>query len=381
MKILNVLNIYFTIPYFLGNQLLYFTKKGYDIHLLCSPSEKLEKYATEQGCKYHEILFTREFSILSDLKALYKLYKYIVSHKFDIVCGHTPKAGMLAMCASFLAGVKKRIYYRHGLVYETATGLKRKILIFCEKLASSCSTDVVCVSPYLLEKSKVDHLSSSHKLMVLGNGSSAGVDTKTKFNPNNISESKRLEVRSRLNIPQNAFVVGFVGRLVNDKGINELIDAYRILKKKHNSIHLLLAGPLEKRDGLSETLKKYIFDSSDIHYAGLVEEDIEYIYSNMDILVLPTHREGLGMALLEAQSMGIPVLAPSHTGSRDALINDVTGFYIDNTPESIANTVERYIKNPRLKETHGQNARSFVECSFGERLVWYEIENKLFKGA
>lgn len=378
MKILNIVNVFFTIPYFLGNQLAYFTKKGYEIHLICSPANQLYEFAKKQGCKYKEIVISREFGIISDVLSLVKIFNYVRRNKFDVVCGHTPKAGMIAMIAAWLAGVKNRIYFRHGLVYETAKGLKKTIFILCERVASACSTTVVCVSPYLVERSIKDNLTSSNKLVVLMNGSSNGVDTEEQFNPDKIIISKKDNIKRMYNIPKDAFVIGFVGRLVNDKGINELIDAYRLLKEKYTNIHLFLVGPLEERDGISVTLKEYINQSPNIHHAGLIEEDIEYMYSNMDILVLPTHREGLGMALLEAQSMRIPVLAPSHTGSRDALINGKTGQYICITPESIAEKIEFYLLNPIIKKEHGEAGRLFVKNSFKQELIWKEIEERLY---
>lgn len=374
MKICNVVNIYFTIPYFLGNQLTYLTNKGHEIHLICSPAMQLPEYAQAHGCKYYEVLISRKFGIVSDLKSLISLYIFIKKSQFDIVCGHTPKAGMLSMIAAFFAGVKKRIYYRHGLVYETASGIKRKILIGCEKIASIFSTKVICVSPYLIEKSLEDKLTNPNKLTILGFGSSTGVDTEGVFNPNNINNSKKIGLRNDLKIPQNAIVLGFVGRMVNDKGIRELVDAFETLKGSYENIYLLIAGPLEERDGLTEDLLIRINNDPRIRHVGLVEKDIQYYYANMDLLVLPTHREGLGMVLLEAQSMGVPVLATSNTGARDALIDGVTGMYIDLNPVKIAQKIEMYIVNSDLRSNHSKNARIFVQERFNQRLVWKEIE-------
>ncbi len=140
MNILNVVNVYFTLPYFLGNQIKFFTRQGHNIHVICSPSDKLKLYADNQGCKYSEIKIDRRINPLSDIISVVLLWKYIRKNNFDIVVGHTPKAGLLAMLAARLAGVKKRVFFRHGLNYETATGIKRSILIFCEKITSRLST-------------------------------------------------------------------------------------------------------------------------------------------------------------------------------------------------------------------------------------------------
>ena len=375
MKILNVVNIYFTLPYFLGDQLRFFANKGYNEYVSCSPAPQLPEFAEKQNCKFKEIPFSRKFEIRKDCYSLWQLLKYIRQNKFDVVCGHTPKAGMLAMVAARILGVKKRIFFRHGLVYETASGLKRKILVFSERLASMLATKVVCVSPYLLEKSIEDNLTKQKKLTILNHGSSTGLNTSNIFNRKTIENDKLTNLKKDLGLNSNNFVIGFVGRMVKDKGIIELIDAFKNLKKRHSNVRLLLLGPLEDRDGLPAEIINYIHQDPYIIHTGLVEKNMQYYYSCMDVLVLPTHREGLGMALLEAQAMEVPVMAPSHTGSKDAFLANQTGLYIDLKPQSIEHGVEMYIKNPDLKKQHGEAGRKFVENNFNQAVIWNEIEN------
>lgn len=373
-KILNVVNIYFTLPYFLGDQLSYFTQLGNEIHLICSPAKQLPGFAEKHGCKWKEIEITRNFDIISDLKAIYKLLKYIRHYKFDIVSGHTPKAGMLTMIAAKIAGVKQRIYFRHGLVYETSIGLKHTILVWSERLASWCSTKTVCVSPYLLERSINDKLSSKKKLIILNIGSCTGIDANKYFNPSNYSESQKNGLRSSLNIPHDAFVIGYVGRMVKDKGIVELVEAYDKLHIIYPKAYLLLIGPLEERDALPNTVVEHISQERTIVNVGLIEDNMPLFYSIMDLFVLPTHREGLGVALLEAQSMGVPVLTTSNTGARDAILPGVTGEYIDTTPESIFEKAEQYIINSKLGEKQGKAGREFILDNFLQENIWREIE-------
>lgn len=373
-KILNISNIFFTLPYFFGNQLSHFTNKGYDIHLMCSPSPRLKPFANNHGCKNKEILFTRNFSIASDIKSLTGIIKYIKANHFDIVSGHTPKAGMLAMFAAKLCGVKKRIYFRHGLVYETATGIKRKILLMCERLASACATNVVCVSPYLMERSRTDKISNPHKLCILNIGSCTGIDTQNLFNPDNVDQRAIDDLKHRYNLYPDNFVIGFVGRLVGDKGIVELVTAFTQLYNKNNHLRLLLVGPLEERDAVPENIIIKIKEHPGIIHVGLIESGMPEYYSLMDLFVLPTHREGLGVALLEAQSMRIPVLTTSHTGARDALKAGVTGDYIDMTPKSIVNAITEYLEQPDLNRRQGIEGRKFVIENFAEENIWKEIE-------
>ncbi|MFK1847892.1 glycosyltransferase [Bacteroides fragilis] len=162
-NILHVLNVPFVISYFLGDQLLYMREKGYNEYIICSSSSSLADLSSRYLFYYKEIGIYRKFSILADIKAVIQICNYIKYHDMDIVNGHTPKAGMLAMFAAFVMRVPKRIYFRHGLLYETSTGIKRYIFVFAEKMASLLATDVVCVSPYLIEKSLKDGLSPKKK--------------------------------------------------------------------------------------------------------------------------------------------------------------------------------------------------------------------------
>ena len=318
-KILNVVCVFFSIPSFFGDQLSYFTKKGYNIHLSCSSSNKLFLYAKERGCSAVEIQIDRKFSIWQDLIALWKLYNYIKKEKFDIVSGHTPKGGLLSMIAAYIAGVHKRIFFRHGLVYETKTGISRLILINAERVASLLATKVVCVSPYLIERSLQDHLTSKEKMI------------------------------------------------------------FQTLDKQYNNLRLLLVGPLEERDALPNEIVQIIKNHPRIIFTGLIEDNIQYYYSLMDILVLCTHREGFGTSILEASSMEKPVLTTSHSGSRDAIINEQTGYYIEMTATSLIEKISFYINNPEIKFKHGMNGRSFVLKNFEQEIIWEEIENRLYK--
>lgn len=377
-KVLNVVSVFFSVPFFFGNQLKYFSKRGYDIHLSCSPTDKLEKYAKEQGIKSKAFLILREFTIFQDIKTVIKLQKYIRTQKFDIVVGHTPKGALLAMLASFFARTPKRIFFRHGLVYETKSGFPKILLVNIERFTSLLATQVVCVSPYLIERSISDELSNPKKLLLLNKGSCNGVDVLQKFNPSNIVKSRLEEFRAKLNIQKEDYVIGFVGRLVKDKGIPELVDAFVKLQKKHSQIKLLLVGPYEDKDEISKETLQLIKDNSNIITTGHIDDDMEYYYSLMNIFILPTHREGLGTSILEASSMEIPVLTTSHTGSRDAIREGVTGSYIELSEESIFNTIDAYIVNCNTYATFGIEGRQYILRNFEQELIWKEIETKLY---
>ena len=379
MKILNVSNIFFTIPYFFGNQLSHFTKKGYDISLVCSPDENLKFFAEKHGCHWKEIFVPRVIAPKQDLNCLWQLYKFMRKENFDIVCGHTPVGGLLAICAAWLCGVKKRVFFRHGLVYETEKGMKRKSLMGAEKLASRLATQVVCVSPYLIERSVQDGLTPRDKMVLLGNGSCNGIDAVGVFNPEVLEIKKKDEIRKRWSVPKDVFVIGYTGRMVQDKGIEELVAAFKRISEKYPKVILLLVGMLEERDAITPETINEIKTNPRIIHTGLVLDDMEYYYAMMDVLVLCTHREGLGSVLLEAAAMGIPTLTTSHTGSRDAIKENVTGMFVTmNDANSIVEKVQMYIEDEELRQKHGRQGREFILNYFQQELVWDDIEKKVY---
>lgn len=156
MNILHVVNISFVIPYFLGKQLNWFVEKGHKEYIVCSPSGEMEEFSKRYSFEYKPIEVLRKISIGKDLKAVWSTYRYIKEVKADVVTGHTPKGGLVAMLAAWMARVPIRIYLRHGLVYETSTGLKRSLLVNIDRLASRLATKIVCVSPSVARRSVED---------------------------------------------------------------------------------------------------------------------------------------------------------------------------------------------------------------------------------
>lgn len=380
MKILNVSNIFFTLPYFLGDQLSYFTQKGYEISLVCGPDENLKPFAEKHGCHYKEIFIPRVVSPITDAKALLALYIYMRKEQFDIVCGHTPVGGLLSVTAAWMCGVKKRVFFRHGLVYETSRGLKRKFLVMCEKIASSLATHVVCVSPYLVKRSITDGLTREDKMVLLHKGSCNGIDAIKKFNPDVLDKVVIEALRGKWKLPKGAFVIGYTGRMVHDKGIEELVVAFKEVQRRYENTYLLLVGMLEERDAITPATIYEIRNNPHIVHTGLILGDMEYYYAMMDVLVLCTHREGLGSALLEAAAMGVPTLTTSHSGSRDAVRENVTGMFVTmNDAHSIVDKIMMYINDPELKRKHGGQGREFVLENFQQEIIWDEIEKKVYK--
>lgn len=378
-NILHVVNIYFVIPYFLGDQLLFFRERGYKEYIICSPSDEIKHYAKSHLFNYKEVSIERKISIWKDFKAILSTCRYIHKENITIVTGHTPKGALIAMIASFIMGTPIRIYFRHGLVYETATGFKRKLLVWMDRLTSKLATKIVCVSPSICKKSIEDHLNPFNKQLLLSNGTCNGIDI-SKFNRTTLNEEQVRVLKNKLGLDKYNFVIGFTGRLVRDKGIIELVQAFKILSKRYDKVALLLVGMLEERDALPIEIIEYIRMNPAIISTGYVENSkIEYYYALMDVFVLPSYREGFPTSILEASSMQLPVVTTKVTGCIDAIIKDETGTFVENDSLDITRAIEKYAINKELRKKHGSNGRKFVEKNFDQHLIWNEIEKLYLK--
>lgn len=376
-KVLHIVTVSFVINHFFGNQFKYLNNKyGNEYYLGCSNSKEFFDLAKSLGFTPFVVEITRNISPIKDIKAIISLIKFIRKNEIDVVVGHTPKGGMVAMIASYLSKISNRIYFRHGIIYETSTGFKRFLLKNIDRLSGFLANRVVCVSSEVKSISEKDRLNATNKNIILGKGTCNGIDTHDRFNPDNYNESSRLLLRNSLGISNNDRVIGYVGRLVRDKGINELVLAWQELKKNYSNIKLLLVGPIESRDSISEEVKMYIKNDDSIITTGFILNAAPY-FAIMDIFILPTYREGFPTVTLEASSMEIPVLITKATGCSESIIHDHTGFFIENNESSIINGIMKYLNDDQLIRSHGINGRKLVLENFDEKKIWEEIHDKL----
>lgn len=378
MNILHVVNIPFVIPYFLGNQIKWFTKRGYKEYIVCSASEELKIFSEQYEYDYKAIEIVRRISIVKDIKALFSTINYIKEIRADVVVGHTPKGGMIAMLAGFFMQIPIRIYFRHGLVYETSQGIKRYLLMSIDRLSSKLATKIVCVSPSVGKKSIEDRLNKPSKQIVLGNGTCNGIDV-NRFCKKNIDMERLEALRTKLGIREDDFVVGFVGRLVKDKGIIDLVKAYQMLKNKYSNAKLLLVGMLEKRDALPADIVSEIKNECGIIETGYVGySEIEYYYALMHVFVLISYREGFPTSVLEASSMGLPVMTTKATGCIDSIVEGETGFFVDHDYKKILSGLDYFYNHEEERNKMGSKGREFVVNHFDQHLIWTEIQ-KIYK--
>ena len=374
MKILNIFTLSTTAESFFDGQFKYLSDAGYDIWFV-SASEEPKEFVRENQLTYRQFDIRRSISPFADLRTTVALSNFMRRERFDAVIGHTPKGAMLAMFAAKLAGIKTRIYYRHGLIYTTASGLKRVILKIVEQLTAACATTIVNVSPSLSKLADRDKLNSDAKQSIIGYGTCGGIDTIDTFNPDKVSADTVSALRHTLGIPDVAFVVGFCGRLCHDKGIIELIDGFKLFKQAHPEIdaRLLLVGPYDARDILPQSIKDEIESKPSIIAPGAVSHHyLPNYYSLMDVFVFPSYREGFGMTVIEASAMRLPSLVSRSHGCVDSIREDVTGRYIDLTPESIATSLTEML-NPELRQRLGNAGRDFVTANFERTVMWPKI--------
>jgi glycosyltransferase involved in cell wall biosynthesis len=372
-RILHIVNISFVLPYYIGEQFRYFNSLGYKISVACAPSEHFFKYAKEMDFLPYPIPIKRSFSLVADIKAIASLLRHIRRFKPQTVVGHTPKGAFIAMIAGFLAGVPNRVYFRHGLMFETSIGNKRKFLIAIERFTGALATQVICVSPSVLKSSNSLKLSAPKKNKILQFGTCNGIDSKGQFNPAKQNPVLVQDLKDNLGITAQQNIVGFVGRIVRDKGIVALLDAWKtILLKAPNSV-LLLIGPYEERDAIPLEYKNYISHTPSVIQVGLIQDTAPY-YALMNCFVLPSYREGFPTVVLEASAMEVPVITTKNTGCIDSIIENETGIFTDITPAAIAAAVLNLLDNSALREKLGQNGREFVVKNFEQQAIWKELE-------
>ena len=338
----------------LGGRLRTLREAGFRVTLVSGPGELLTRTAAKEGVESIAIPMRREIAPVADLWSLLCLCWMLYRLKPEMTEFSTPKAGLLGSVAAMLCGVPSRVYLLRGLKLETSTGVKRRILLAAERLASACSHTVLCNSESLRDIALALRVAPASKLHMLGGGSSNGVDVE-HFSPGPGS------LRARLGLPTDAPVVGFVGRLTRDKGLPELVEAFDAILIAKPQARLLLVGWFDaSEDALGHDLRARIKNHPRIHMTGYVADTAPY-YRVMDVMVLPTWREGFPNVVLEAAASGIPVVTTLCTGSRDAVVPEVTGLLIPpGYPVAICEAVLQLLRNPARRSRMGKAARAWV---------------------
>ena len=336
---------------------------GFRVTLISSPGELLDRTAAREGVEVIGLPMERGMAPLADLVSLARLWWILLRLHPDLCEFSTPKAGFLGGMAAWMAGIPARVYMLRGLKLETSKGLKRRILLATERVAAGCAQVVLCNSQSMRREAVTLGVAEEAKMCMLGDGSSNGVDVE-RFSPG------ASDVRERLNLPPDAPVVGFVGRLTEDKGVPELIEAFDTILKTEPRAHLLLVGWFDaSEDALGVEWRERIARHPRIHSVGFVADTAPY-FRAMDLMVLPTWREGFPNVVLEAAASGIPVITTLCTGSRDSVVPEVTGLLITpGYPEAISEAVLKLLGDRERRQRMGEAARNWVCAHYSDTRV------------
>ncbi|MEQ8846550.1 glycosyltransferase family 4 protein [Botrimarina sp.] len=353
----------------LRGQLARMRQEGYEVTLVSSPGDGLDAFCESEGVAYRTAPMKREISPLADLVSLLHLTWLFVRLRPTIVNSSTPKAGLLGTLAATLALAPGRVYVLRGLRLETTRGFKRRVLWLCEWLACRLANRVVCISPSLREVAVEIGICPRRKASVIGAGSSNGVDLQARPYPfSRAAAATRVRLRRKWGVPDAAFVFGAVGRITRDKGIEEVVEAYREIASSDDSAWLVLIGAFERGDAVSDECVAEIERNPRIVSTGFIG-DTSDVYAALDVLVHASRREGFGNAPLEAAAAGLPVVGRRVTGVVDAVADGVTGVLIDEDGK-LAPAMWKYLHSDSLRLRHGAAGRARVEALFTQESVW-----------
>lgn len=365
MKICYVVTIPLTIRSFFLPQLYFLANNGFDVTVVCSEDEEIKR---ELGSliNYIPISIPRGISIKGSIKAIGELKRLFKAEQFDLIQYSTPNAALYASIAAKKVGCKVRNYHLMGLRYLGAAGVGRVILKSVERITCNNSTSIECVSKSNMMLGIQEGLFSQTKATIVWNGSTGGVDLK-RFDINNRT-MWRNQIRNELNFSDSDFVFGFIGRVTRDKGVNELLSAIKSLK---SFAKLIVLGPQEGLSTLDINLLNEAKQNTNILFFDVVT-DVERFYAAIDVIVLPSYREGLGNVIIEAGAMGVPAIISDIPGLIDTVIPNETAFLVSprNSIE-LANAMERMIKSDYKQM--GIKAYNFVKSHFDSDILCEKI--------
>jgi len=360
-----------------------FMSQYYEVVGVTSPGDEINDVVNDEEIRVVEVEMTRTISPIKDLMSLWRLYRVIKKEKPFIVHSHTPKAGTLGMVASKLAGVPNRLHTIAGLPLLEATGAKRKLLDFVEKITYACATKIYPNSSGLKDIIIKNSYTKPSKLKVIANGSSNGIDV-NHFSIENISEEIKATLREKLNISENNIVFVFVGRLVADKGINELIGAFKKLSTEHQNIKLLLVGTFESElDPLYDNTLNEIESNQNIINVGW-QTDVRPYFAISNILAFPSYREGFPNVVMQAGAMGIPSIVTDINGCNEIIKQGINGLIIQPKDENeLYFAMLSLVNKPNKQKEFASISRKMICDNYHREVIWNallqeykDLENK-----
>jgi len=370
-KLIRITTVPISLEKLLENQARFF-KKYYSVTLVSAQKEQLEALAKEQGVAYFPLEMTRKITPLQDLRCLLQLVRFLRKEKPHIVHSHTPKAGIIGMLAAFIARVPVRMHTIAGLPLMEVKGIKKRILYAVERLTYRYATHVYPNSKGLMDFIQEKHLAEKTPLQIIGKGSSNGIDT-GHFNADSILDQELIKCQKKWTIAQDDFVFLFIGRLVGDKGINELVVAFEQFSSKLPKVKLFLVGPQEPTlDPLAKSTLKAIDQNPSIILTGY-QQDVRPFLKMAQVFVFPSYREGFPNVVLQAGAMGVPCIVSDINGCNEIIEDEINGFVVP--PKQIQPLVEKMqflYKDLEKRTIFIERTQTLIATNF-ERAQYWEL--------
>jgi glycosyltransferase involved in cell wall biosynthesis len=379
LKLCRIVTVPWLFQTLLLEQLRCIVAHGIDLTLISSPGSEFETIATEVGTKRVGIPMQRKPAPLSDLQSLFKLTRFLIRNRFDIIHSSTPKAGLLSVLAGTLARVPVRVHTFTGQPWVELDGLKRRVARECDritaKFTTQCYADSASQRKFLIEEGLV-HPS---KIDVVGMGSISGVNLK-QFSLAAWGGDTARHTRRELGIPSDALVIVFVGRVTKDKGIVELMASFEMLAGANPELHLLLVGPFEpERDPLPMDTLEQIKNHPRVCSLGFSATPEKFLAA-ADIFCLPSYREGFGSVVVEAAAMELPAIVTRVNGLVDAVVDGVTGLFVPpKTVKELAQAIQRLVDSHDLRHSMGRAGRERVIQYYDAKLVNEAVIREYFR--
>ena len=361
----------------IAGQLRYFKDLGYETYLMAPNHQSVTDYCKFEECTHLPVDFEREIAPLKDFKAFFQVLKHLKRVKPDIVNLGTPKVSLLGMTVAALLGIKKRIYTCRGYRFQHEKGFKRKILFLNDKLVCFLSHQIICISNSVRQLGIDNSLFSESKAIVINKGSSNGVNLDL-FNRDKINQEVKEKFVQKFQL-KNKFVFGFVGRINDGKGVNELYTVFNELSAQFSEMVLLMIGPYEKSQLKDPEIQSKFENHPNIISLGKInQEEIPLYMTLMDVFVLPSWREGFGNVLIQAAAVNVPVISTTGTGTIDAVHNGFNGILVPVADVlALKNAMFQLYSNKELREKYGNNGIEWVK-NFDQPLIWNEMD-KIYK--
>ncbi|MBK6517863.1 MAG: glycosyltransferase family 4 protein [Polyangiaceae bacterium] len=371
VRVAHITTIDLSLRYLLLNQMLYLKERGFDVTGVSAPGPDVP-FIEAQGIRHIAVPMTRSMTPIADARALIELMRLFRRERFDIVHTHTPKPGLLGQLAARAAGVPHIVNTIHGFYFhDRMKPATRRFYIAMEKIAALQSDAILSQNPEDVRTAVSVGICPSERIELLGNG----IDL-TRFRPDALSAEVITQHKSALGIPEDALVIGFVGRMVAEKGLLELFDAFRRVRLDHPTARLLLVGPVDehKSDALGPDRAKEKGIADACIFTGM-REQVEDMYALMDVFVLPSHREGFPRSVMEASAMGKPVVVTDIRGCRETVIDGATGLMVPvEDAGALSRAIGSLLDDAERRRELGERGVQLARERFDERKVFGIVE-------